>query len=366
MPIFYDPVLMKYSVHRIFIVLLFFILSGCLSLPSIEKIDVPSDQEVLPLFPGYDDPIWIMKQGLPLKSQWLKEGRSVIPEGEMFVIPFVLSKLPYKNLQETREWVKHVNQHRSPSSQWKYNSRRRMGHYKCMSVSASTVLDWFALKQGKALNTYQSILNGKEEKGFNHRAIDAIYYKWSGTPEKEKDFPLLNLRKDPIEQTPVSYRMKGFAEIITSAHRLPQDEEIVASDPSLRKVTHRIKVKEFLDFPYHVLFGYTPSFQVAREPGPYNRLLVEALEKYGPVYAGLRVRFATSGGVISATDAARLAIPAMSGHGVVLVGYIRQQGRTYFIYRETFGDYNAEGSEGGPAYRLYPVHSINEAYSFHP
>jgi hypothetical protein len=339
---------------------------GHLQMPPQSTADRPAPVETLPTLPEYDDPAWLLSQGLPLRRDWLREGRTPVDGGEMFILPYVLTALPYKNVQETDAWVDEVNRRLHPSPPWVYQPERRMGHYKCMSVSASTVLDWFTLTQGKPLPGFRSWLNGSTERGSDHRVIDAIYYQRAASGEN-RGYRLVTTHLDPVEQTPISFRMEAFARIITMAGdpEVPREQVVVAPDMSLPGVTHRARAADFLDVPYHVVFQWTPSTQVARDPEPYTRMLVDALEKHGPIYAGIRVRFASSGGIVAEHDIARLAIPNVSGHGVVIVGYVRQAGRTYFIYRETFGDFDDEFADGGPAYRAYPVHGFNEAYTFH-
>jgi len=343
-------------------------LGGCghLQLPPETIADRPARVDALPVLPDYDDPAWLLSQGLPLRRDWLREGRTPIDGGEMFILPHVLTTLPYKNVQETQAWVEQVNREFGPTPPWRYRPERRLGHYKCMSVSASTILDWYALERGEALPGFRSWLNGTGERGFDHRVIDAIYYQRAAS-NAYRGYALLTTHLDPVEQTPISYQMEAFARIITMASEpgIQLERVLEAADVSLPGVTHRVRAADFLDFPYHVVFRYTPSTQVARDPEPYNRILVDALEQHGPVYAGIRLRFASSGGIVAEHDIARLAIPNVSGHGVVIVGYVRQAGRTYFVYRETFGDFDDEFVDGGPAYRVYPVHGFNEAYSFH-
>jgi len=339
---------------------------GHLQLPPEATADRPARVDTLPLLAEYDDPAWLLSQGVPLRRDWLREGRTRIDGGEMFILPHVLTTLPYKNVQETQAWVEQVNSEYGPSPRWQYRPERRLGHYKCMSVSASTILDWFALERGEALPGFRSWLNGTGERGFDHRVVDAIYYQRAAS-NAYRGYALLTTHLDPVEQTPIPYSMEAFARIITMASEpgVPRERVIEAADVSLTGITHRARAADFLDVPYHVVFRYTPSTQVARDPEPYNRMLVEALEQHGPVYAGIRLRFASSGGIVAEHDIARLAIPNVSGHGVVIVGYVRQAGRTYFVYRETFGDFDDEFVDGGPAYRVYPVHGFNEAYSFH-
>ncbi|MCW5700044.1 MAG: hypothetical protein KIT00_09395 [Rhodospirillales bacterium] len=340
--------------------------AACMQLPSKSQLDAPPRQATLPDLPDYDDGAWVAAQGLPLRREWLKEGRTPLPDGEMFVLPFVLTTLPYKNAEETKEWVAYVNDRYNPPIPWQYRPERRRGHYKCMSLSASTVLDWYALDDGADLPAYRSLLNGATERGFDHRKLDALYYSLAKDPEKKGDYPLLYTYTDPIEGTPISYLMVGFVKIMTLGgdDTVRPDAIFEAPDPSLPGVTHEIHVSDLPPLRYSVLFHDIAMSRVAADPETYNQLLVSALETHGPVFAGIRLRFAVSGGIVSRTDIGRLSFPNVSGHGVVIVGYIRQKGRTYFVYREVFGEYDELWSGGGPAYRVYPVHSLREAYTF--
>lgn len=342
-------------------------LSGCIQLPDRFLLDFPPERDRIGALPPYEDPSWILEQGLPLRRSWLEEGRTPIPGGEMYIIPYTLTALPYKNVEETKKWVAKINREYAPLPTWRYRAERRMGHYKCMSVSSSLIVDWFNLRRSAPAAEYRSLLNGKTERGFDHRKLDAIYYHRAGQAETEEDYPLLTLELDPVEQVPIPYNLEAFAKIIAMRGRneVTADTWIETPDPTLPGVIHRFRAAELPALQYRILFQYVPSYRVAADPEMHTRLLVDALERYGPVLAGIRVRFASSGGVISATSAARLAIPNISGHGIVIVGYIRQEDRVYFVYRETFGRFDELTSHGGPAYRVYPGHAFNEAYVFH-
>jgi len=344
------------------------VLTGCQAGPDsgVERLDVPADADTIPILPQYDDPIWVAYQGLPLQRSWLREGRTELPDGSMFILPYVLTSLPYKNGQETAEWVKHVNATYQPEQLWKYDPKRRMGHYKCMSMSSSTILDWFALRRGETLEPYQSLLNGQTEHGFDHRAIDAIYFQRALSTATKADYPLLTLQSDPVERTPIPFAMKAFAEIITIGGRenIDGNEIIEVPDPSLPGVTHKVRVEDFPPLRYRQVFGYRPTSQVEANPEPVVDTMVRALETYGPLYAGMRMRFATSGGVITVGELGPIDFTGLSSHGVVVVGYIRQLGRTYFVYREVFGEYDEGWADGGPAYRVFPVNSFNEVWAF--
>ena len=344
-----------------------FLAAGCTRVGPPQAPDRPAAGASIPALPAYTDPAWIAAQGIPLKRAWLREGRTRLKDGEMFVLPFVLTRLPYKNIQETRAWVAHVNKVYRPRPRWKYRAARRQGHFKCMSTSASTILDWHALKAGRRLPQSRSWMHGRVERGYDARVLDATYFQRART---DKRYRLLRLYKDPVEGTRIPYDMESFARLITEPSRAAGGAGgYRARDQVLNGVVHRLAYADVPKLKFRKLFRYLPDAQVRADPEKYNRMLVAALEANGPVYAGLRARFGTSGGIITKSlvrRLKRLILTRLSGHGIVIVGYLRQGPRTYFIYRETFGDYDDGWSGGGPAYRIYPIHSIHEAYTFFP
>ena len=337
---------------------------GHLVLPEATSVDRPA-LAAFPRLPGYDDPAWLLGQGQPIPRAALREGRSALADkGTLFVLPHVLVALPYKNVQETPAWVDEVNRTYAPAPPWRYRPERRLGHYSCMSVSAATVLDWFHLEQGRTLAHYRSWLSGKPERGTDPRLIESIYR--ARARDDPSGYPTITAHRDPVEDTPIPWRMESFAAIVTlaAAPGADRDATIEVVDASLRGVTHRARVGDFLDLRVEPVLRWVPSPRVAAAPDVHAARLVAALERHGPLYAGVRVRFAASGGIVAESDLARLALPNVSGHGVVIVGYAVQDGRTYFVYRETFGEADEESEEAGPSYRAYPVHGFNEAYAF--
>jgi len=337
---------------------------GHLVLPAATSVDRPA-LAVFPRLPDYDDPVWLLGQGQPIPRAALAEGHSALPgEGTLFILPHVLGSLPYKNVQETRAWVDEVNRTYTPAPPWRYRPERRLGHYSCMSVAAATALDWFHLEQGRTLAHYRSWLSGKPERGTDPRLIDSIYL--ARARDDPSCYPTITTQRDPDEGTQIQWRMEAFAAIVTlaAAPGTDRDTPIAVADPSLRGVTHRARAGDFLDLRAEPVLRWVPSPRVAADPDVHAARLVAALDRHGPLYAGIRVRFAASGGIVAESDLARLALPNVSGHGVVIVGYAEQGGRTYFIYRETFGEADEESEDAGPSYRVYPVHGFNEAYAF--
>jgi len=339
-------------------------LAGCLSLPESAKIDSPVDSWSMIKLPAASSDTWIATQGIPIKIRWLKEGDSEYEYGRMYLLAHTLSKLPYNNTEESQAWVDHINQTYTPAPAWVHNPERRMGHYKCMSLSAATVIDWHTIDSGLPLGSYTSWLSGEEERGIDHRIIDSLYYKKAAQKEFSDDYPLLTLELDPVERTPISYAIPAFSEIISLTLRERSNTLVKVADHGLADVTHELDLSGLPKLKTVKLFDYQASYKVRADSSHHTKALKQALHKYGPVFAGVRVRFASSGGVITNNSIGRLSVPGMSGHGVVIVGYVEQDNETYFIYRETFGKYDYTSPQGGPAYRIYPAHAFNEAYAF--
>lgn len=292
------------------------------------------------VMPPLDADVWFLGQGLPIRRSLLDEGTHPTPGGTVTILPDVLTRLPYKNNEETRAWVEHVNATYAPEPRWRHRPERRFGHYKCMSVSASTVRDWLRLREGAALAPYTSMLNGLPERGLNPKVLDSLYYE-AGFETTGPD------HYDPVSGTPVPCDMRGFVKLLTeppAPHPAP--------DVSLRGVTYDWTPADLLP-DYEVV-------EVATEPAA----IVEALRAHGALYAGIRVRFSASGGVMNRTEVGDAPIPSVTGHAVVLVGWIEQGDARYFVYRETFGDYDFTTASGGAAYRVYPAFGFSEVYGF--
>lgn len=336
---------------------------GCLHLPDQQLIETPLDSATMIELPTPDSDVWIAAQGIPLRIEWLTEGHSDYAYGKMFVLPYVVERLPYLNTEESQEWVDYINDEYQPEQAWVYNPGNRLGHYKCMSLSAATVINWHMLNEDQTLQPFTSWLSGKQEVGIDHRILDALYYYRAMQSEYADTYQLFDLELDPVEQTPIFYRMPAFAELISLANTLPQTS-ISVNDPVLEGLTHTLDTSNLPKLTTVQVFDYQASYEVRSDDSKHAKLLKDALHQMGPIYAGIRVRFASSGGVVSDSAVGRFSLPDMSGHGVVIIGYVEQSENTYFIYRETFGRHNATSSLGGPAYRVYPAHAFNEAYAF--
>ena len=325
----------------------------------VDIVDSPSGSLVMP---PMDADVWYQGQGLPLARSLLQEGTHKTPAGRIKILPHVLTDLPYKNNEETESWVDHINARYRPDPPWRFRPERRMGHYKCMSLSASTVRDWLRLGERVEMKPYASMLNGQPEWGLNPKILDSLYYLHA---ENEPDlFPLTGSKHyDPVAGVPVPRGMRGFIKLL-----IDPPDGMRALDVSLPGVAYEWQREGLLpDYRATEIFRNivfeSPFHVVVQEISGRVR---DAIDTNGILYAGIRVRFSASGGVINRSRIGDVPLPFMTGHAVAIVGWIEQGEDLYFVYRETFGEYDTTSSYGGPAYRVYPVFGFSEVYSFQP
>lgn len=330
----------------------------------------PADRSTAPLdrapeqliVPEYFDPVFFLGQGFPVHRQHVLEGERLVGDTRVYVLPHVATALDYKNVQETSSQVEKVNALYSPSPPWRYRPERRLGHYKCMSTSASTLLDWQLLQREQLLPSYESILDEKHYRGVDPRSLDSLYYE---AAQRDPDrFALTDSdHLDPVSSTPVPFSLAGFAALIErlSADRqsvLVQDAQLPLRHPLDLSALQPLRAIQVLEpeLDWRVIFRFYPKQR--------SQALREALQQYGPLLAGVKIRFSALHGVFRDTRLGDLPILGASGHGVLIVGVIERADRLYFLYRETFGPCDEEQADCGPAYRIYPVYSFHEAYAF--
>lgn len=312
--------------------------------------------------PDYYDEVFFQGQGFPVARRFVVTGTRDIDGMRVHVLPHFDSGVPYKSTQETQQQVDAINTRYAPQPPWQFRPERRLGHYKCMATSTSMLLDWFRLQQGDTLNSYVSIFDGRTYNGYDPRAIDAAYYEHA-----EKDPELFRLSDgdhlDPVTEVPVPFSIAGFARLI--------EEETARAAP--RQVGDRhLPLEHTLDLsavgPLKAVQVLSPAFHwralLRMYPATDSRRLREALGRYGPLLAGIKIRFSALHGVFRDTRLGDFPIVGPSGHGVVIMGWIEKHERLYFLYRETFGDCDEEQVDCGPSYRLYPVYGFNEAFGF--
>ncbi len=174
---------------------------------------------------------------------------------------------------------------------------------------------------------------------------------------------LVVMHFDPVAGVPVPCGMRGFIKLL-----IDPPDGMRALDVSLPGVAYEWQREGLLpDYRATEIFRNivfeSPFHDVAQEISGRVR---DAIDTNGILYAGIRVRFSASGGVINRSRIGDVPLPFMTGHAVAIVGWIEQGEDLYFVYRETFGEYDTTSSYGGPAYRVYPIFGFSEVYSFQP
>ena len=327
-----------------------------------ELDEAPAQIEV----PDYHSDIWFKGQGYPIRYELLKEGWSDLPNGgKIFILPNVLTKLPYKNLEESQEWVNYVNSTYHPEPAWIFDDRRRKGNYRCMAQAASTVSDWHALLLGNQLSVYKSTYTGNEEQGLNFKILDSLYYQ--GAAQNDKDYGLnrKKLMEDPVSHTPVPYSLFGYANILSLGMEIDPDKELSIQDYNL-PINYSYSPRDFHIYSKPITIFRNKAFWeiIFKKEPKLTQTTIDAIHKHGILYAGIKARFSMINGNLKKTRLGFIPLSFFSGHGVSIVGYIQKNGNTYFVYRETFGLANQETSESGVAYRMFPIYGFNEIYAF--
>ncbi len=332
----------------------------------------PADRSTAPLdrapdtlvVPPYDDPVFFAGQGFPVRRALVRAGAYEQDGARLRVLPHFDAGVAYKSTQETAEQVESINRAYAPTPRWVFRPERRLGHYRCMATATSMVLDWFALRRGAALPDYVSLFDGRRYRGFDPKALDALYFEHAG-----RDPRLFRLadgsHADPVSGIPVPYSVAAYARLVEvetarAAVRRVRDPQLPVTfeadyAPAGALVAERVVGPTF---QWRTLFGLYPRADSER----VRRALLER----GPLLAGIKIRFSNLHGVFRDTRLGDLPIVGSSGHGVVIVGWIEKDGRLYFLYRETFGGCDEERVDCGPAYRMYPVYGFNEIYAFRP
>ncbi len=316
--------------------------------------------------PDYYSNIWFKGQGFPIKYELLREGWSDIPGGgNIFILPNVLTKLPYKNLEESQEWVNYINNTYQPNPVWTFDNRRRKGNYRCMAQAASTVSDWHALLLGNELQTYKSIYTGNEEQGLNFKILDSLYYQRASQGVKDYGLNRKKLMEDPVSHTPVPYSLWGYAQILSSRKEASPDIKLSIQDYNL-PITYDYIAKDFHIYSNPITVFRNKAFWeiIFKKEPKLTQNTIDAIHKHGILYGGIKARFSMLNGNLKKTKLGFIPLTFFSGHGVSIVGYIQKDDNTYFVYRETFGLANKETAESGVSYRMFPIYGFNEVYAF--
>lgn len=312
--------------------------------------------------PDYYNEVFFQGQGFPVARRLVVAGTREVDGMRVRVLARFDRDVPYKSTQETAQQVEAINARYAPRPPWRFRPERRLGHYKCMATSASTVLDWLLLERGGTLPEYVSIFDGRRYVGHDPSVIDAAYYQRA---ERDPDrFPLSDgNRLDPITQVRVPFSIAGFAQLLED--ETARGAVRIVRDPHL-PIEHSLDLTAVGALAAVRVLEPTLHWRAVLRlyPSAASSRLRDALERFGPLLAGIKIRFSALHGIFRDTRLGDFPIVGPSGHGVVIVGWIEKQGRLYFLYRETFGDCDDEQVDCGPAYRIYPVYGFNEAYAF--
>ncbi len=339
----------------------------------------------------------------PVNRQW---GYPVNPEWADFTIENY-DKIPYKNLQERGEWISRVND--AYNLQWDHLPGRRAVSGKCLSYAASYIADWFKIKNSDPpydFNPYVNYLRGERELGMNPRVLEILSDKLGQKSPEEKPRESVKhdteqekasqerriapsqraVRPDDIPGCPmasvgaelVQTRVQNYVDTRETRQQRSQRQQI--ENPFLRdSVTgeqmdmalenyaevlssewpsRQIEDPVIRDFIYDIhrnpsgIKDYKVLFQTNRDAD--EEIVKEALKKDGIILAGIIYR--------------SLGLPvATSVHSAAIIGYQGVGGKTYFIYKEVFGEYDwdePETEKGGPSYRMMPIEEFYEAYAF--
>ncbi len=261
---------------------------------------------------------------------------------EWFYLPHILDKVPYKSQEDSKVWTEYIN--KTHDQNWRFHPEIRIGSFKCMSFAASTVCDWWNLELGikGEFPEYRNFTHGLIERGERPRALEAQYYYRRELGESH--FRLLSklIKTDPLTREHIAMDPAGYCKIL--ANPLPPRDY---PDPLLGAEFASYKGKsdygmdgEWIElFDVNIVGGYEKN----------TAILKSALHKHGIVYAGVE-NVVPIGWAI---------------HVVCIVGYGEKDGKTWFVYRESFGHpEHSKPETTEPAYRIAIANRFNDAYCF--
>lgn len=247
-------------------------------------------------------------------------------------------KIPSKNQEETLAQVNWVNK-MAGAKVWKYNPKSNRPVWACLSFGSSSVADWWAMELGRKLNSYKSLVNGKIERGYNPRKLEAIYMKRSKTDFKSYWYvPKAGLiRKLASPNNPV-----GYAKILTDR----AFEK--AKDPTIPGVEFNLKSD---DYPMEKMWKSVLDGKKRHN----SNLLIDAIRNHGPLLCQLELDLVNF-------------LPG--AHTPILIGYgitKKDPRKIVFIIHDSYGNHPSDYKQdehGGSLYRYVPAHKIDEAIAF--
>jgi hypothetical protein len=330
--------------------------------------DIPELKELIPTSLSFS-------AGIPIDpSDALQKG---------FVLVDGISDLAPKTQEERETWINFLNREYEGhlGRPMRSNLGRRTGTSKCISVATSHIADWWILTTGRSVPSYVNGVGGQKEYGINPRLLETIfYYRHQDTGWKGKwvgDFKTAPFAFDRVTGEAVPYSPRGYARILTETGanewkdplapdllNYSTDENPFAMDrrPLLFQIS-RDGIFANTRLKQDIRMGNRPDSPFSLEP-EFEKPVTEerlrhAIDTWGPLLGQHMMRF---------KEEKPMKGPLAVGvHGVTIVGYGTQNGRTYFIYRETFGNGRSkylEDSYLGPEYRMMPMEYFYQAIAF--
>ena len=279
-----------------------------------------------------------------------------------FLIPN-WDKLPFKNQLTQDSWVDYVNENFDPIENWKQPNdwfvlyyvfpgllfdpnHKTSNPWKCLSYGASTVADWFDIRQNKTLDYYRSFTNGEIEQGNNPRELEIMYhlrnkkdsniYLYADSELSELRQVLadiLGLDRDPVTREKIPYNINGYAEILKNPENLTNLGDLILLNPSN-------------DFRYSVASNEYP-IKDYMEFLPTENNLKWALLNKGIVY------------IHTIPGDLTFAITGIPVHATALIGFGGLNGEEVFVYHDSYGT-------GGSEYDIIKVDKISQSIYFIP
>jgi outer membrane protein assembly factor BamB len=246
-------------------------------------------------------------------------------------------KLPFKDQRANLTWANYVNAYLNPTVSWQINAysdgiNQKIAE-KCLSYAASTINDWFHLKEGSLIkDSYSNYLNNHTESGTNPRELESIYYAKPNFLPKYITVPLFD---DTVTNEEIAYSTEGYADILTN----PPSNSYSFNDPQISSINYRAYSNEYLP-------GYVYKEIPTNGPNAETHLK-QALERYGIAYIHANIPYIN------------LPIPV---HALTLIGYNDTPSGTDFWYHDS---YNGADFSDYSRYGTIRINEINKVWIFY-
>lgn len=346
------------------------------------------------------DPLWVVDLAIWEKAETVNDiealeelvppysqftsGIPIDPHDPAFnIVDGVVDVMPFKTQEERKAHVQWLNETYATSLRMPVKAKRgrRAATSKCMSVAASYVADWWTVQTGNTLPSYKNPAGGQKEYGYNPRLLEALFYakskknkffgKWTG------DWRTAPFAHDLVTGEPISYSLRGYARLLAETGTGATPDPLIPS-----ALTYETEDNHFhMDQKPHLLKIFTegaftgnsirkdmkrlddPDFPISVPPDYGSPVsadrIVKALDTWG-VLLGQHMRRKLDGSPADSTFGTGV-------HAVQIVGWTKREGRTWLVYRETFGDASnryLEDSFLGPSFRIMPIEYFYQAFAF--